>query len=52
MSARAIPVRQVRASQTPTTVRVYQAYPAAIAEPALAAQRFVAPFKRDRAASG
>lgn len=40
--------RQVRARYTADTVTVYQAYPAEIAVPALAAGRFVAPFKRDR----
>jgi hypothetical protein len=42
------PDRQIRAVQTETTVRVYQAYSPAIAEPALAKQTFVAPFKRER----
>jgi hypothetical protein len=43
-----VPLRQIRAAQTDTTVTVYRAYAPAIAEPALAAQRFVAPFKRER----
>jgi hypothetical protein len=42
------PYRQVRASFTDTTVRVYQAYAPAIAEAALAAQTFRPPFKRER----
>ncbi|WP_460437480.1 DUF4291 domain-containing protein [Amycolatopsis stemonae] len=42
------PDRQVRAAQTGTTVRVYQAYTPAIADAALEKQTFVAPFKRDR----
>jgi hypothetical protein len=43
-----IPYRQVRACYTDETITVYQAYPAEIAVPALAAGRFVAPFKRER----
>ena len=43
-----IPLRQVRASFDDDTIVVYQAYSPAIAEPALAAGRFVAPFKIDR----
>jgi pre-mRNA-splicing factor ATP-dependent RNA helicase DHX16 len=43
------PYRSIRATYTPTTITVYQAYPPAIAEPAVAAQKFVAPFKRSRA---
>jgi hypothetical protein len=42
------PDRQIRAVQTETTVRVYQAFPPEIAGPALAEQTFVAPFERDR----
>lgn len=42
------PYRQVRAAFTDHTIRVYQAYSAEIANPALAAGRFVSPFKRDR----
>jgi Domain of unknown function (DUF4291) len=42
------PAREVRAVFDDQTVRVYQAYSPAIAEPAVAAQRFVAPFKRSR----
>jgi hypothetical protein len=42
------PMREIRAAQTEATVTVYQAYSPAIAGPALAAGRFVAPFKRDR----
>lgn len=40
--------RQIRALHTDTTITVYQAYSPVIAEPALAAGRFVPPFKRDR----
>ncbi|MEQ4302622.1 DUF4291 domain-containing protein [Plantactinospora sp. B6F1] len=43
-----IPQRQVRAGFTDETITVYQAYPPSIAEPALVAGRFVAPFKRER----
>jgi hypothetical protein len=43
-----VPPRQVRARYTNNTITVYQAYPAEIAEPALTAGRFVAPFKRSR----
>ncbi|GIG85350.1 DUF4291 domain-containing protein [Plantactinospora endophytica] len=43
-----IPQRQVRAGFTDETITVYQAYSPVIAEPALAAGRFVAPFKRER----
>lgn len=43
-----VPTRQVRAVFTDQTITVYQAYSPAIAEPALAAGRFVAPFKRER----
>ncbi|MEU4246528.1 DUF4291 domain-containing protein [Amycolatopsis sp. NPDC026612] len=43
-----VPDRQIRAAQTGTTVRVYQAYPPAIADAALERQTFVEPFKRDR----
>ncbi|MEQ1700533.1 MAG: DUF4291 domain-containing protein [Ilumatobacteraceae bacterium] len=42
------PARQIRAVHTATTLTVYQAYPPAIADAALAAGRFVSPFKRDR----
>jgi hypothetical protein len=38
----------VRAAYTADAVTVYQAYPVEIAEPAVAAGRFVPPFKRDR----
>ena len=41
-------MRQVRARYTDRTITVYQAYPAEIARAAVAAGRFVAPFKRDR----
>ncbi len=40
--------RQVRADFTDEMITVYQAYSNAIAEAALAAQRFVSPFKLDR----
>ncbi|MBE1486636.1 DUF4291 domain-containing protein [Plantactinospora soyae] len=43
-----VPQRQVRASYTDETITVYQAYPPSIARPALANDRFVAPFKRER----
>jgi hypothetical protein len=43
-----IPQRQIRAVYTADTITVYQAYSPAIAEPAVRAGRFVAPFKRDR----
>jgi hypothetical protein len=42
------PLREVRAHYSERTIRVYQAYSPAIALPALAAQRFVSPFKRER----
>ena len=42
------PFRQVRADFDDETVVVYQAYPPAVAGPAVAAQRFVAPFSRER----
>jgi hypothetical protein len=42
------PSRQIRAVFDAETITVYQAYSPAIAEPALAAQTFVAPFKRER----
>jgi hypothetical protein len=44
----AAPHRQIRAAHTATTITVYQAYSPAIADPVVAAGRFVAPFKRDR----
>lgn len=43
-----IPYRQVRALSTSTTLVVYQAYTHRIADPALAAGRFVSPFKLGR----
>jgi uncharacterized protein DUF4291 len=43
-----IPTRQVRADFDADTVVVYQAYSPAIAEPTIAAGRFVPPFKLDR----
>jgi hypothetical protein len=42
------PPHQIRARFDADTITVYQAYDPAIAEPALAAQTFVDPFKRDR----
>ncbi|WP_030144285.1 DUF4291 domain-containing protein [Glycomyces sp. NRRL B-16210] len=42
------PARQIRAEYDAETITVYQAYDPHIAEPALAAQTFVAPFKRAR----
>lgn len=43
-----VPARQVRARYSDQTIIVYQAYPAEIAAPAVAAGRFVGPFKRER----
>lgn len=43
-----MPEHQIRAIFNEATIRVYQAYRAEIAVPALAAGRFVAPFKMDR----
>lgn len=43
-----VPTRQVRGRYSADTITVYQAYPAQIALPAVAANRLVAPFKRDR----
>ncbi|MGK5521614.1 DUF4291 domain-containing protein [Micromonospora sp. URMC 107] len=43
-----VPLHQVRARHTADTVTVYQAYPPEIARPALAAGRFVPPFRRER----
>ena len=43
-----VPARQIRARHTPTTITVYQAYRPEIADPALAAGRFVPPFSRSR----
>ncbi|MFJ9905207.1 DUF4291 family protein [Streptomyces sp. NPDC101152] len=40
--------RIVRAEFADSTIAVYQAYPREIAEPALRARTFVAPFKRER----
>jgi hypothetical protein len=40
--------RLVRAAYTDSTITVYQAFPQEIAEPALRAGTFVAPFKRER----
>ncbi|TDC38879.1 DUF4291 domain-containing protein [Micromonospora sp. 15K316] len=43
-----VPARQIRAHYRADTITVYQAYSPQIALPAVAAGRFVAPFKRDR----
>jgi hypothetical protein len=43
-----VPAREVRARYSAESITVYQAYPPEIAEPAVAAGRFVPPFKRDR----
>ncbi|MEV1288322.1 DUF4291 domain-containing protein [Micromonospora sp. NPDC049679] len=43
-----VPARQIRARYSADTVTVYQAYPPEVALPAVAAGRFVTPFKRDR----
>ncbi|MGK5671520.1 DUF4291 domain-containing protein [Micromonospora sp. URMC 106] len=43
-----VPAHQVRAEFTADTVTVYQAYPPEIARAALAAGRFVPPFRRER----
>jgi len=42
------PARQIRATYSAESITVYQAYSPEIAEPAVAAGRFVPPFKRDR----
>jgi len=42
------PFRQIRAVYSPESITVYQAYPPEIADAAVAAGRFVAPYKRDR----
>jgi Domain of unknown function (DUF4291) len=43
-----LPLHEIRADYDKTTIVVYQAYRPAIAEPAVAAQRFVPPFSTDR----
>ncbi|MEY9926683.1 hypothetical protein ABH926_001305 [Catenulispora sp. GP43] len=43
-----LPLHQVRADYDRTTIVVYQAYRPEIAEPAVAAQRFVEPFSLNR----
>ncbi|WP_203917579.1 DUF4291 domain-containing protein [Rugosimonospora africana] len=43
-----VPAREIRATYSAESITVYQAYSPEIAEPALAAGRFVPPFKRDR----
>jgi hypothetical protein len=45
---RSRPYREVRAVFSESTVRVYQAYSPTIADKAVAAQRFVSPFSRER----
>jgi hypothetical protein len=47
-AAQHVPARQVRAVFDARTVTVYQAYSEAIAEPAIAAGRFVPPFRLNR----
>src|SRR6516164_3911260 len=47
-AAQHCPARQVRAASDAHTITVYQAYSPQIADAALAAQTFVAPFKRSR----
>jgi Domain of unknown function (DUF4291) len=42
------PSREVRAAFSDATVRVYQAYPPAVADKAVASQRFLPPFSRER----
>ncbi|WP_033667674.1 DUF4291 domain-containing protein [Salinispora fenicalii] len=48
MTCVSVPARQVRARYSTDTITVYQAYPPQIALPAVAAGRFMAPFKRER----
>lgn len=43
-----MPLHEIRADFDATTIVVYQAYSPAIAEPAVEAQRFVAPFSMTR----
>jgi hypothetical protein len=43
-----VPARQIRATYSTESITVYQAYPPEIADAAMAAGRFVPPFKRDR----
>ncbi|GAA0912620.1 DUF4291 domain-containing protein [Nonomuraea longicatena] len=43
-----VPYRQIRAAFTDEAITVYQAYDPSIAVPAVAAQRFVPPFKHER----
>lgn len=47
-TASGLPYRQIRAVYDDATIRVYQAFNAQIADAALAAGRFVAPFSRSR----
>ncbi|RAJ75648.1 uncharacterized protein DUF4291 [Chitinophaga dinghuensis] len=48
MTTPTIPMRQIRAHYTESTIRVYQAYRSEIATKAVTHQRFVAPFKLER----
>jgi hypothetical protein len=48
METQADPLRQIRAAQDEDALTAYQAYSSAIADPALVAGTFVAPFKRER----
>lgn len=43
-----VPYRQIRAAYTEEAITVYQAYDRAIADRAVARQRFVPPFRRER----
>jgi hypothetical protein len=43
-----VPTRQIRATYSAESITVYQAYPLEITDPAVAAGRFVPPFKRER----
>jgi hypothetical protein len=43
-----VSARQIRAAYVALSITVYQAYAPAIAEAAVSANRFVAPFRRDR----
>lgn len=45
---RQVPFRQIRAAHDASSIVVYQAYSPAIADPAVAAGRFVPPFRRER----
>ena len=43
-----VPIREIRAVFDERTIRVYQAYSAEIAVPAIQSQKFVPPFKKSR----